>query len=87
MSRTTFSGPVKSDNGFEGSITGNITGNVTGNVTGTIQLTTSTVAGLPAASTNTRRLYYVSNAAGGPTIVFSNGTNWIDLMTGTTVTV
>ena len=28
MARTTFSGPVKSDNGFEGNITGNITGNV-----------------------------------------------------------
>ena len=82
MSRTTFSGPVKSDNGFEGSVTGD----TTGNVTGTIQLTSSTVAGLPTASTNVRRLYYVSNAAGGPTIVFSNGTNWIDLITGVTVT-
>lgn len=28
MARTTFSGPVKSDNGFEGNITGNITGAV-----------------------------------------------------------
>ena len=33
MARTTFSGPVKSDNGFEGAITGNVTGDVTGNVT------------------------------------------------------
>lgn len=33
MARTTFSGPVKSDNGFEGNITGNITGNVAGNIT------------------------------------------------------
>lgn len=36
MSRTTFSGPVKSDNGFEGTITGNVVGNVTGNVTGNL---------------------------------------------------
>jgi hypothetical protein len=36
MARTTFSGPVKSDNGFEGDFIGNITGNVTGNVTGTL---------------------------------------------------
>lgn len=36
MSRTTFSGPVKSDNGFEGDITGNITGDVTGDVTGSV---------------------------------------------------
>lgn len=28
MSRTTFSGPVKSDNGFEGDITGDVTGAV-----------------------------------------------------------
>lgn len=28
MSRTTFSGPVKSDNGFEGNVTGNLTGAV-----------------------------------------------------------
>jgi hypothetical protein len=36
MARTTFTGPVKSNNGFEGDITGNIVGNVTGNVTGTL---------------------------------------------------
>lgn len=36
MARTTFSGPVKSDNGFEGNITGNITGNVTGTLSGTV---------------------------------------------------
>jgi hypothetical protein len=50
MSRTTFSGPVKSDNGFEGAITGNVIGNVTGNVignvTGTIILPTATAANL-----------------------------------------
>ena len=34
MGTTTFSGPVRSLNGFIGAITGNITGNVTGNVTG-----------------------------------------------------
>ena len=28
MARTTFSGPVKSDNGFEGDITGTVTGAV-----------------------------------------------------------
>jgi hypothetical protein len=35
MARTSFSGPVKSDNGFEGNITGNITGSVTGAVAAT----------------------------------------------------
>lgn len=36
MARTTFSGPVKSDNGFEGNITGAVTATTiaaTGNVT------------------------------------------------------
>lgn len=82
MSRTTFSGPVKSDNGFEGDITGNITGNVTGNLTGnvvgSIVLPTYTVSGVPSASANARRLIYVSNgAAGSPVVAFSNGTNWL----------
>ena len=35
MARTTFSGPVASDNGFIGNFTGNVTGNLTGNVTAT----------------------------------------------------
>ena len=42
MARTTFSGPVKSDNGFEGAITGNVVGDVTGNVTGNVTATTGT---------------------------------------------
>lgn len=36
MARTTFSGPVKSDNGFEGNVTGDITAttiSATGNAT------------------------------------------------------
>ena len=45
MARTTFSGPVKSDNGFEGAITGNVTGTLIGNQT----IPVSTVA---AAGTN-----------------------------------
>jgi hypothetical protein len=38
MARTTFSGPVKSDNGFEG--------NVTGTVTGAVAATTLTASGV-----------------------------------------
>lgn len=45
MARTTFSGPVKSDNGFEGPITGNVTGTLIGNQT----IPVATVA---AAGTN-----------------------------------
>ena len=50
MSRTTFSGPVKSDNGFEGDITGNVTGNLTGTVTGSLTGTASAVSGVVNAS-------------------------------------
>lgn len=46
MSRTTFSGPVRSNNGFEGDVTGNITGSVTGYVI----LPTATAAALGAAA-------------------------------------
>jgi hypothetical protein len=78
MARTTFSGPVASDNGFEGTFTGNVVGNVTGNVTGAVTLPTYTVAGVPSASANARTLIYVSNgAAGSPVVAFSNGTNWL----------
>lgn len=45
MARTTFSGPVKSDNGFEGPITGDVTGTLIGNQT----IPVATVA---AAGTN-----------------------------------
>jgi hypothetical protein len=41
MARTTFSGPVKSDNGFEGNITGDVTGEVNATV---LVLPTSTAA-------------------------------------------
>jgi len=45
MARTTFSGPVKSNNGFEGNITGNITGNVTATTVSATGAITSTGTG------------------------------------------
>lgn len=45
MAQTRFSGPVKSDNGFEGNITGNVTGNVTGSVAGAVAATTLSASG------------------------------------------
>lgn len=45
------------------------------------------IASLPPASTNTRKLFYATDAnAGAGVVVISNGTNWIDLRTGATVT-
>ena len=66
MARTTFSGPVKSDNGFEGAITGNVTGNVIGNVTATtgtstfanVEITGNT--GIGNAGTDTIGFYGVT---------------------------
>lgn len=79
MAQTTFSGPVRSDNGFIGSITGD--------VTGAIQVPTYTVAGAPSASTaGAGTVIYVSNgAAGSPVLAFSNGTNWLRVDTLATI--
>jgi hypothetical protein len=88
MARTTFSGPVKSDNGFEGNITGNISGNVTGTVTGNvdatagyIQLRTATSAQIAAA---TDPVNTAGKAAG--TIVFDTTLSTLKIATGATAT-
>ena len=75
MARTTFSGPVKSDNGFEGAITGNVVGNVVGSVT----LPTYTVSQANALTPKTAgKLIYVSNGlAGAPCVAVGNGTIWV----------
>jgi hypothetical protein len=66
MGKTTFSGPVVSNNGFEG------------DVTGTITLPTFTVATAPAATDLTGTIVFVSDGlAGAPTIAVSDGTDWI----------
>lgn len=80
MSRTTFSGPVKSNNGFEG----NVIGNVVGNVTGTPTLTAYTLAALPIVVVGA--LIYVSDAnSGAGTVAFGKGSSWIDIKTGLAV--
>ena len=96
MARTTFSGPVKSNNGFEGAVTGNLTGNVTGNVTGnltgavdssaaTIEAPQALVGALPSAATVGRLLVVTDANAGVGTVCFSDGTDWIDVKTGLAV--
>lgn len=85
MATTRFRGTVKAD-AFEGPISGDITGNVTGNVTGAITLPTYTVAGLPAASTNTRKVVWCSNGnAGAACLAVSNGTDWLRIVFGAAV--
>ena len=71
MSRTSFSGPVASANGFEGEVT----------------FPTYTVASAPSASAaGAGSVIYVSNgAAGSPILAFSDGTNWKRSDTGATI--
>ena len=65
MAQTTFSGPVKSDNGFIGATVGAAT------------VPTYTVATAPATAA-TGTIIYVSNGlAGAPCLAVFDGTNWI----------
>jgi hypothetical protein len=76
MARTTFSGPVASQNGFEGAV------DASGS---TIEIPAAVLASLPSAAT-AGRLLYVSNANSGVgTVAFSDGTDWIDIKTGLAV--
>lgn len=84
MARTTFSGPVKSDNGFEGPIVGNVTGTLVGNVDATagyIQLRTVTAAQLASA---TNAVNTTGKAAG--TVVFETTNSYLYIATGATAT-
>jgi Flp pilus assembly protein CpaB len=73
MARTTFSGPVKSDNGFEGAVTGNITGNVTGNLTGITIGTVTTRSGAGAVPITAATVQLTTTGANALTL--ANGTN------------
>lgn len=53
MARTSFSGPVASDNGFIGDFTGNVTGNVTGDLTGITIGTVQSLSGAGAVNITT----------------------------------
>ena len=87
MASTTFSGPVTSTNGFVGAVTGNVTGDVTGDVTAdTVVLNAVAVGDLPAAAAgNAGTIYFVSGTTSGNTLVFSDGSDNIDLVTGVAV--
>jgi hypothetical protein len=98
MARTSFSGPVASANGFEGNVTGNVsattvtaTGAISGLTlaatgTGGVKLTVRAIGTLPAAAAgNAGTVYYVSGTSSGNTLVFSNGTANIDILTGAAV--
>ena len=78
MARTTFSGPVKSDNGFEGDIAGDVT------VTNFVKLTAIHTAALPtAAAANAGQVRLIDdNGAGNDEscLVISTGSAWVALL-------
>lgn len=75
MARTTFSGPVKSDNGFEGAITGNVT------LATFVGLTPVATSALPAAAAaNQGQVRLINdNGAGNDEycLVISTGAAWV----------
>jgi hypothetical protein len=73
MARTSFSGPVKSDNGFEGNVTGNVTGNITGNVTGVTTGTVQALSGAGAVNTTTAVTSLTTTGA-AQALTLANGT-------------
>ena len=88
MARTTFSGPVASDNGFEGNVTGAVTGNVTGNVTGGVDATTAYVQIHTVSDTELADaaddVNTVGKAAG--TIAFETTNSYLYIATGALAT-
>ena len=65
MARTTFSGPVTSSSGFEAGA---------GSV---IKVASYLKTAMPNPVGNTGGLIYVTDAATGATVAYSNGTNWL----------
>jgi hypothetical protein len=70
MARTNFTGPVYSTNGFIGNVSSAETG-------GAMKLPTYAKAAVPSAVANPGAIIYVSDAATGATVCYSNGTNWL----------
>lgn len=93
MAQTTFSGPVKSDNGFLGDVTGNVTGNVAGVVAPTAFKAPTSTSALLGGKTNavnttnkvvgttvyntTTKTFYVAQGT-------VNTSTWVDAADGTT---
>lgn len=71
MARTTFSGPVASDNGFIGNITGNIAGSGTITHATTSAINATATASAAAVATG----YITSTSAAATTITLPTGTN------------
>jgi hypothetical protein len=80
MARTTFSGPVKSDNGFEGNITGNVAATTVA-ATGTVTARSASAlvaGGTPAfIGTNTTAGMGIYFGSGAPTVAAAKGSLYL----------
>lgn len=76
---TTFSGPIISQNGFQGALTGTASA-----VDGAITADGYTLATLPAVVVNGIIVVTDANSGAG-TVCFGKGTDWIDVKTGLAV--
>ncbi len=73
---TTFSGPVVSENGFEGDVTGDVTGNLTGNqIQGTVTAYTGADAGTLAISPSIGYASMTKASAGAYTLAAPGASN------------
>lgn len=78
MAKSTFSGPVVSKNGFHGELVGRVVPLTP------VLLPEYTLATLPDAAENTGSMIFVTDAGSGE-MAFSNGTDWISVVTGVAV--
>lgn len=79
MANTTFTGPVISNNGFQGALTGTASA-----VNGTVVAAAYTLATLPTVVAN--QIIVVTDAnTGAGTVCFGKGTDWVDVKTGLAV--
>lgn len=81
MARTTFSGPVKSDNGFEGDIIGDVTGTLIQPVA-TVAASGTTIAN---AATVTTGITLVTGADGTKSVVLPTAATGIQVTVYSTV--
>ena len=79
-------GEVTSTAGFVGDITGNVTGDTTGTHTGPTIVQAVAFADLSELTATAGSVAFVTDASPAAALVFYDGSNWIDVLTGSTVT-
>ena len=81
---STFTGAITATGGVTGDVTGDVTGHLDATGEAPIVLPTIAFASLPAATVAGQLCFCTTGSGGNPGVLFSNGTNWIDVMDGAT---